>query len=154
MGCLARVLDPEALLLNLIPSDYVVLGKPPSMTSVTRDTYPEDFALSLPITWRILQGIAAALWHLHSHGIAHGDVYAHNILYSPADGTALLSDFGAAFFYNPETEDGVQTQAVEVRAFGCLMEDLLVLPTRPTCFLLPSFSRPGPNPKAWCVCAE
>jgi hypothetical protein len=55
----------------------------------------------------------------------HGDLYAHNILHG-GQGQALMGDFGAASFY----ATGDQTladalQRLEVRAFGCLLEELL-----------------------------
>ena len=37
--------------------------------------------------------------HLHSVGLSHGDLYAHNILVHPQSGDAKLADFGAAFYY-------------------------------------------------------
>ena len=55
----------------------------------------------------------------------HGDLYAHNILVNET-GDSLLGDFGAASFYDPT--DRVMGQALErleVRAFGCLLEDML-----------------------------
>lgn len=55
--------------------------------------------------------------------MAHGDLYAHNILIG-VGGHVLLGDFGAAF----ATGDlGEQMERVEVRAFGCLVDDLLQL---------------------------
>jgi serine/threonine protein kinase len=50
----------------------------------------------------------------------HGDLYTHNILVN-AVGDAVLSDFGAASFY----QVGSAVEGLEVRAFGCLLEDLL-----------------------------
>jgi hypothetical protein len=39
---------------------------------------------------------------------------------------ALLSDFGAASFFDPEDRATAQAlQRLEVRAFGCLLEELL-----------------------------
>jgi len=55
----------------------------------------------------------------------HGDLYAHNILH---DGQArvLLGDFGAASFYSTENrEAGVALERLEVRAYGCLLEELM-----------------------------
>jgi serine/threonine protein kinase len=48
---------------------------------------------------RVAKSTAAALEYLHSHGIAHGDVYAHNML-AAKDGTTVLCDYGASFFYS------------------------------------------------------
>ena len=60
------------------------LGGPPSMTSITRDTYPATARFSGAEVRDIARGIASALEHLHGRGLAHGDVYAHNILWKGA----------------------------------------------------------------------
>ena len=69
--------------------------------------------------------MASAARHLHAQGLMHGDFYAHNILHNGA-GQALLGDFGAASFLvlknQPQT---LALQRLEVRAFGCLLEELL-----------------------------
>ncbi|MBW4473193.1 MAG: leucine-rich repeat-containing serine/threonine-protein kinase [Stenomitos rutilans HA7619-LM2] len=120
--------NPEAkagLVFSFIPPDYKNLGEPPDLDTCTRDTYPANPAFSLAVILRIAQGIAAAAAHLHDRGIMHGDLYAHNILVNET-GASLLGDFGAASFYN--TTDLPIAQAMEwleVRAFGCLLEDLL-----------------------------
>jgi hypothetical protein len=55
----------------------------------------------------------------------HGDFYAHNVLYRP-EGGCLLGDFGAASFYPPQASGGANPfEALEVRAFGCLLGELL-----------------------------
>lgn len=41
---------------------------------------------------------ASCLMYLHDNGIAHGDVYAHNMM-AGDDGTTTLCDYGASFFY-------------------------------------------------------
>jgi serine/threonine protein kinase len=75
---------------------------------------------------RMARGLADAVAHLHQRGVLHGDVYAHNILWNPDTGDALLSDFGAATVL-PLDQPAVRhaLQALEVRAFGCLLEELL-----------------------------
>jgi serine/threonine protein kinase len=73
----------------------------------------------------IAYGIAAAASHLHQRGVMHGDLYAHNILHG-GEGRALLGDFGAASFYAADDRDtGVALQRLEVRAYGCLLEELI-----------------------------
>ena len=113
------------LVLSLIPSDYQNLGGPPNLDTCTRDTYASDTTFSFPSVLQTAIGIAKAAAHLHGQGIMHGDLYAHNILVNN-EGESLLGDFGAASFY--KSFDAVTAQALErleVRAFGCLLEDLL-----------------------------
>jgi len=70
--------------------------------------------------------MAAAVAHLHRRGVMHGDFYAHNILWDPANGQSLLSDFGAGTLL-PVDQSGLSRalQALEVRAFGYLLEELV-----------------------------
>lgn len=57
--------------------------------------------------------------------INHGDLYAHNILVN-SNGHALYGDFGAATFYTAvSTAEKSLLERIEVRAFGCLLDDLL-----------------------------
>lgn len=44
---------------------------------------------------------ASCLMYLHENCIAHGDVYAHNMMAGTA-GETTLCDYGASFFYKPE----------------------------------------------------
>ena len=113
------------LVFSFIPPHYKNLGQPPNFDTCTRDTYSASALFSLPVILRITKGIASATAHLHAKGIMHGDLYAHNILVDET-GHSLLGDFGAASFY--DKSDGVSGQALErleVRAFGCLLEDML-----------------------------
>jgi len=112
------------LVFAFVPATYKVLGHPPSLDTCTRDTFPPETAFSLSTILHIAQGMAAAAAHLHCQGILHGDLYAHNILVN-ATGESLLGDFGAASFYPLDLEEGRSLEALEVRAFGCLLEDLL-----------------------------
>lgn len=115
----------EGLVLELIAPAFVNLAGPPSLASCTRDIYAPNTRFSLPATLRLAYGIASAARHLHAQGILHGDLYAHNILTTP-EGQCLLGDFGAACFFDPDRQDmAAALQRVEVRAFGCLLEELL-----------------------------
>jgi len=115
----------RGLILAQIGSDYKNLAGPPDFDSCTRDTYPVDCCFDLPVIQRIARDIASAAAHLHTQGIMHGDLYGHNILIN-AEGHCLLGDFGAASNYNHlDTTVQHSLQQLEVRAFGCLLEDLL-----------------------------
>ena len=113
----------EALVFPLIPSIYCNLGNPPSLESCTRDTYDKEAEFPLPLLLRIVSDVTSAALHLHQRGVNHGDLYAHNILID-REGHSLLGDFGAATCYDRD-RFGDAFEKLEVRAFGCLLEDLL-----------------------------
>jgi Protein kinase domain len=121
--------EKRGLVLELIPPHYKNLGLPPTLSSCTRDSFHPETVLSVEKCKSILLGIAAASAHLHEKGIAHGDLYAHNILIDDA-GHALLGDFGAATIYRQENEKAEMLERMEVFAFGHLIEDLFGLVER------------------------
>lgn len=114
----------EGLVLELISPAYGNLAGPPSLATCTRDVYAPGTVISLAAAVRLAQGIASTAAHLHAQGILHGDLYAHNILATPA-GEALLGDFGAASFFDTAAVATLGLQQLEARAFGCLLEELL-----------------------------
>ena len=114
----------EGLVLDLISPAYGNLAGPPSLATCTRDVYAPGTTFTLAAALRLARGMAAATAHLHAQGILHGDLYAHNILATPA-GDALLGDFGAASFCDPASAAAPALQRLEARAFGCLLEELL-----------------------------
>ena len=114
-----------ALVMDLIDPSYRNLAALPSLASCTRDVYAPGTLFSLDVALRMARGIASVAAHLHRHGITHGDLYGHNILWNEA-GDCLLGDFGAASFH--ATADTLETRAlqrIEVRAFGVLLGELL-----------------------------
>jgi serine/threonine protein kinase len=119
---------PEAtpgLVMSLVDPGYRNLAAPPSLDSCTRDIYPEGLRFTLPVALNIATGIASVAEHLHAQGIMHGDLYAHNILWSDS-GDCLLGDFGAASFLpRHDARQAAALQRIEVRAYGCLLEELL-----------------------------
>lgn len=128
---LAKVINhPEnkdILMLELIPSTFFNLGLPPSLESCTRDVYAKNFKLSTKAVLKILKGMANAAVHMHERGIMHGDFYAHNIMIDK-DANSILGDFGGASYYEAEDfELNNSLEKLEVRAFGCLIEELLEL---------------------------
>jgi Protein tyrosine and serine/threonine kinase/Leucine rich repeat len=122
---LAKVTEhPEqkaGLVMGLVGTGYTNLGGPPSLDSCTRDIYSAERRFSLADVFQISLGMASVAVHLHSRNLMHGDFYAHNCLWDP-QGHCLLGDFGAGFPY----PNDVGLEQIEVRAFGCLLEELLV----------------------------
>ena len=115
----------DGLVMALIDPGFRPLAGPPSLATCTRDVYPEDARFTADVALRVARVIASAAAHLHARGILHGDLYAHNILHC-GEGRALLGDFGAASFFSPDDEGTADAlQRIEVRAFGCLLEELV-----------------------------
>lgn len=112
------------LLMGVIDPAYATLAEPPSFETCTRDVYPARLGLSPAVALAMAQGLAAASAHLHERGILHGDLYAHNVLWH-SSGRVYLGDFGAASFYDRAGEQAGALERIEVRAFGCLLEELL-----------------------------
>jgi len=113
-----------ALVMELMDPALRNLAGPPSFASCTRDVYADAQQFSTGSVLGIARGIASAAAHLHARGIMHGDLYAHNILHCDK-GSAVLGDFGGASRFTPGTALALSLQRLEVRAFGCLLEELL-----------------------------
>lgn len=114
----------DGLVLELIAPTFRALAGPPSLDTCTRDVYPPETRFTPQVARAIARGVASAVDHLHRRGILHGDLYAHNLLHDGV-GRIYLGDFGAASFFTPD--DGPQARrliAIEMRAFGCLLEEL------------------------------
>jgi serine/threonine protein kinase len=115
----------SGLVMPWVDPEFRSLAGPPNLETCTRDIYGDDQRFSLALVLDIAKGLAAAGEHLHARGISHGDFYAHNVLYRP-EGGCLLGDFGAASFYPPQASGSPNPyEALEVRAFGCLLGELL-----------------------------
>lgn len=114
----------KALVLQLISPDYQILGDPPSMESCSRDCFSPMTRFPIASIMEICKSVVSAAAHLHSVGISHGDLYAHNTLVT-AQGHALLGDFGAATVYGTNHGNKQDIERLEVRAFGHLLQDLV-----------------------------
>jgi len=115
----------SGLVMPWIDPGFQSLAGPPNLQTCTRDIYRDGQNFSLPLVLNLAQGLASAGEHLHARGISHGDFYAHNVLYRP-EGGCLLGDFGAASLYPPQPIEAPNPlEALEVRAFGCLLGELL-----------------------------
>lgn len=119
--------NASGLVMTLMESNFVNLAQPPSLESCTRDIYSAERRFTLAQVLSIALNIASVANHLHAKAIMHGDLYAHNILWNEQT-ESLLGDFGAASFlplHNNHLAENIQR--LEVRAFACLLEELLPL---------------------------
>eukprot|EP00047_Mylnosiga_fluctuans_P008903 m.260684 g.260684 ORF g.260684 m.260684 type:complete len:477 (+) comp23831_c0_seq1:84-1514(+) len=124
------------LVMEFLP-DFVSLGRPPTFRTITRDVYDESVRLSFSALLAIALCIAEAEASLHGTlHVAHGDLYAHNILVhrrvlAGADDITTadvrLSDFGAAFAYGEVSGPRNRFEDLEVLAFGHLLDELVAL---------------------------
>jgi hypothetical protein len=114
----------RGLVMPLVPQEYKSLGFPPNFVDLTRDSYKEDARFNSGTVVNIARNIADALEHLHMKGVMHGDVYAHNVLFSN-DGDAKLCDFGAASMYDPSLPTEAWREKLDVAGYGHLIEELL-----------------------------
>lgn len=114
----------EGLVLDLIPNTFFNLGLPPSYVTCTRDTFKPNTTFELNAILKIAKQVAAVMTQLHAKGIMHGDLYAHNIMIDD-EATVLLGDFGAATLYDLNSENAVYHELLDVKSFGCLIEDLM-----------------------------
>ena len=117
--------DAAGIVMRLLPETCSILAHPPSLESCTRDIYPTQRQFCPSDVLSIAVKISDVAEHLHRRGILHGDLYAHNIAWSP-EGDCFLNDFGAATRY--PTEDAAQAEALQrldVLAFGHLLGELL-----------------------------
>ena len=115
----------QGIVMELIPSDFKNLGQPPSFETCTRDVFPTTQKLTYAQGVEILHGVLQAVKQLHDRGIMHGDLYAHNTLFNDT-GKAYFGDFGAATFYDKNSEEAPFLERLDVRAFGCLVQDVFL----------------------------
>ena len=130
----------QGLVLALLDPVYVNLAGPPSFASCSRDIYDDGKRLGWQAMLAIAHGVASAATQLHARGIVHGDLYAHNILHDES-GRCVLSDFGAAAFYDPVWREGIRGPA----DLGIAAAALVLLASRRV---------PVPLVVLWCVGAS
>lgn len=114
----------DGILMDLVPSGFRNLAGPPSFESCTRDVFAAGTRYTPDFAQTVLDGATSMLEHLHERGLAHGDLYAHNVLVR-YDGHALLGDFGAASFLEdlPSAQRDLVLRC-ERRALEALRDDL------------------------------
>ncbi len=121
---LGQIEQPAALVFDYVPEDYTALGRPPSLETCTRDTFPPGFAPTPSYARKAIDSVLSALHHLHERDILHGDFYTHNVMSGP-DGTSYLSDYGAASSMLGLKRHQVEgLKKIETLAAGYLIDDL------------------------------
>jgi hypothetical protein len=114
----------RGIVMHLIDKSFQTLANPPSLQTCSRDVYAPGVIFTPSQSFQLLSGVLDASIFLHSKSVMHGDLYAHNILYD-IQGTSFLGDFGAATFYNSSNLNATKMERLDVRAFGCLMEEVV-----------------------------
>jgi len=109
------------LVMEFIAANFHPLGNPPNFETCSRDTYKSDFTIKAEEILAVAKAVADVGAHLHSKGLLHGDLYAHNILVDSRY-NLYLGDFGATTFYK---DSSMAFEKIEVLAFGNLLDDLL-----------------------------
>ena len=112
----------EGFTMPLLSGGFQRLAGPPSFSTCTRDVYADDLRLTRAQAASIAASVGSALAHLHTRGVVHGDVYAHNILWNHA-GDARLGDFGAASLLPPGAFRDVAMRC-DLRAYEHLVAEL------------------------------
>ncbi|MFT4268784.1 MAG: leucine-rich repeat-containing protein kinase family protein [Xenophilus sp.] len=116
----------QGLVMPRLGPEWRSLAGPPDFATCTRDVYAPGLRLSARAARDIARDTASAVAHLHARGLVHGDLYAHNLLWRPVEGSgaqALLGDFGAAARL-PEGPTLRRLQRMEALAFGHLLGEL------------------------------
>ena len=104
--------------------DGTPLAEKPNGESLLRCRWKPGQLFSISFVLKCLSSVAGGLHHMHSRCIAHGDVYAHNVL-ARQDGVSILCDYGASFTYTRNNKNNRMFELQEVRAFGILVKDLI-----------------------------
>lgn len=114
----------HGLVMRRVPPQCRALAGPPSMHSCSRDVYAPGLQLPAARAVAMAEAVASALAHLHARGLAHGDLYAHNLLVDE-DGSCLLSDLGAASFLPvDDARRAAALRGLDWRAYAVLVDEL------------------------------
>lgn len=113
----------QGLVMPLLNADLTILANPPSFETCSRDVYPAKVTLTSAQANHIAKGVANAMHHLHTQGLMHGDLYAHNILWNNTQ--VVLSDLGGASFLPLHDKKLAEAlMQLDLRAYQVLVEEL------------------------------
>ena len=145
VGCLA-LLEPgtdnagrtktqkSGVVMELIPNGpdgqpLEDLALPPTIVEVTADRWTADDPnrdYDAKFITNAMTDVVTAITFLHQDiGVAHGDLYAHNIKVDATSGHAWLLDFGASWATGEAWAEAAER--LEVRAIGVLINEFLEL---------------------------
>jgi Leucine-rich repeat (LRR) protein len=137
VGCIALLKgddNKKGAVMQQLPSNLQDLALPPTIIEVTQDRWDnwDDYdngnvhhTFSASFVLNVISDTVNALKFLHKNiGVAHGDVYAHNMKVDKDTGRVYLLDFGASYFTGDEYRE--KAEKLEVRAFGVLINDLIM----------------------------
>ena len=126
VGCVALLNgNKKGAVMQQLPENLKDLALPPTIVEVTEDrwsNWKNNTTFSAEFVQNVLTDVATALQYLHNDvGVAHGDVYAHNMKVQQSTGRVYLLDFGASYFTGEYRE---KAEKLEIRAFGVLIGEL------------------------------
>lgn len=128
VGCIGTLLDggkEKGVVMERLPAGLDDLAFPPTIVEVTQDRWSDDGeegGFTSSFVMNVLGDLVEAMVHLHGTvGVAHGDVYAHNMRVNRETGHAFLLDFGASYVVGGYS---MEAERLEVRAVGILIGEL------------------------------
>lgn len=113
--------DTLALVSERVGGRAQCIAGPPSFDSCTRSVYEQGKRLSREQAQRIGKVVQEAVEGLLERGIAHGDVYGHNVLVGDG-GEVVLADLGAAWWVPRKAAEGARM--LEMRAIKVFKEEI------------------------------
>lgn len=90
------------LVTQLVPDHPKTIAGPPSFDSCTRSVYPPGIEFSREEADLMVKQASSAVEGLLEKGIAHGDIYGHNVLVGASRKDVALGDLGAAWRFPEE----------------------------------------------------
>lgn len=116
--------DGEAevtLVMERVEGDAQCVARPPSFESCTRCVYEDGKSFGREEAERIVDTVERAVEGLLERGVAHGDVYGHNVMVGA--GEVVLGDLGAAWTVPEKAREGARR--VEIRAVEVFREEIM-----------------------------
>lgn len=111
------------LVYPLLDKSFTPLAAPPTFETISRDDYSRQNRITTEQARLYRTALQSAVAHLNQQKILHGDLYGHNTLIN--DSSAMLSDFGASFFYGHLKEAEQEAlQTIEARALATILAEI------------------------------